>query len=113
MALKAAFARQLEQQLFDQTVDPVFRQVGKQVRRLLAEGREPIPVGSEGLAQVELRRLPASLLQRRPYRRLVATQPGRHRQAAFINCSSLMVSAANARIPSASFSVAIASSFKA
>jgi len=111
MALELALARELQQQCLPLAVDQVLRQVGKDVRRLLAESVEAGRVGLESGLQNEARvGLPP---QRLPHRRLVTSQPRLHRQPAFISCSSFTASAAKVRMPSASFSVAIASSFNA
>jgi hypothetical protein len=117
--LEAALAGQREQQLFGARVDQVLGQVGEHMRRLLAEALEAPRVVHEGMAHVELaaRRLEGGL-QLRPGRRTVAAlgHVGHGHVYLPLSCmsfSSFTASAAKARMPSASFSVAIASSLSA
>ncbi len=119
IGLQPRFTRQLQQQGFGLGVDQVLRQVGEDVGRLLAEALEAARVGREGAAQVEAAACPLEMrLQLRPGGRAVAAGAGGKdvaaaHAAACISCSSLAASAAKARMPSASFSVAMASALSA
>jgi hypothetical protein len=113
---QAALARQLHQQRLGGRVDAVLGQVREHVGRLLAEALHSLRVFGEGIAHVEV---PACALvvraQLAPGIRAVAAR-ARVRvahAAACISCSSLAASAAKARMPSASFSVAMASALSA
>ncbi|MDT4835089.1 hypothetical protein FQZ97_687450 [compost metagenome] len=116
VGFEAAFARQREQQRLGARVDQVLRQVGEDVRRLLAEAREAPGVLHEGMAKIELAtgRVEAGL-QLRPGRRAVTAQGHGHvyLPLSCMSFSSFTASAAKARMPSASFSVAMASSLSA
>src|SRR6202007_17399 len=109
---EAALGGQARQQRAGAGVPAVLGQVGEDAGCLDGEVVEAPGVGCERGAQVEL---PAARvvvrLQRLPGVRLVAADNA-HR-AASISASSLTESAAKARMPSASFSVAIASSLSA
>ena len=114
MLLDAALARQIEQHILHAGVDQVFRQVGKNVRRLLAEAGKSLWVCGECRAQIEIFTvLIKAALQLRPGWRAVAANPaalhGGDGHAASIRCSSFTASAAKARMPSANLSVAMAS----
>jgi len=107
-----AFPREVEQKMQRRDVDAVLRQVGKDLWRLDREGVEAARVAREGVAQVEVTSVGFVVAaQRGPGFGLVAAEC--FHQSEVIILSSLAASAANARMPSASFSVAIASSFKA
>ncbi len=109
----AALLRQRQQVRLHIGIDQVLRQVGKHVRRLQTEALEALCIGSKSVAQVEIAALGViARAQRAPGRRLVTTAAA-HVRRAWISCSSVWVSAAKARMPSASLSVAMASSFKA
>jgi len=111
---QAAFARQLHQQRARLAVDQVAREVGENMRRLDAEIVRALRIVSEGGAQIESvlarearRKVRAQGL---PGRRFVAARAGLPiHQAARSRASSFSVSAMKARMPSASFSVPIAS----
>ena len=119
IAFQARLARQLQQQGFGPGVDQVLGQVGEDMRRLLAQALETLRLGREGAAQVEAAACPLEMrLQLRPDGRAVAAGAGGKdvaaaHAAACISCSSLAASAAKARMPSASFSVAMASALSA
>ncbi len=116
VSLEAALAGQLEQQLFGARVDQVLRQVGEDIRRLLAEAGEAARVVDEGMAHVELAACGFEAgLQLRPGRRAIAAKGHGHvyLPLSCMSFSSFTASAAKARMPSASFSVAMASSFRA
>ena len=115
LRFEAAFARQVDQKAQRRDVEVVLRQVGKHLGRVEAERREAARVAGECLTQIEVATMRLEMtLQRGPGGGSVTT---RHvfvnRQSARINASSLAASAAKARMPSASFSVAIASSLSA
>ena len=95
-------------------VDEVLRQVGKDARRLQAQVLEAPSVAREGLAQVEVAsvRLVVALQRGPGFGAVGAHQPAPFCSASIMR-SSLAASAAKARMPSASFSVAIASSLSA
>ena len=110
---QAALARQVEQEAQRGRVDEVLRQVGKDLGRLDAKRGEAPGVAREGLAQVEVAAVGFEVaLQRGPGVGAVATGCV-HGVNPLIMRSSLAASAAKARMPSASFSVPIASSFSA
>ena len=124
--LQAAFVRQLVQQPLGGVVDQVLGQIGKQLRRVKAETRGTPGVCRKGVAQVKAVRPAKSLggvrAQRGPAGRLVGARAGLPvggghavlaNHAACISASSFSASAMNARMPSASFSVAMASWFSA
>jgi hypothetical protein len=114
--LQARLAGQRQQQRFGACIDQVLRQVGEDMGRGFAEGGEArITVGLEGGAQVEaLAHLVVVRLQLLPGCGAVAANTGsRAHRTSCISFSSFTASAAKARMPSASFSVAIASSFSA
>ena len=52
--LHTTLQRQLEQQGLRDAVDQVFRQIGKNIRRILAKGVKPRRVSSKRLTQVKL-----------------------------------------------------------
>ena len=86
------------------------------MRRLLAEAREAPRVPLEGRAQVEAAAGGVVMrMQALPGGGAVAAGAwiGKAHAAACISCSSLAASAAKARMPSASFSVAMASALSA
>ena len=100
-------AGQVQQQRFSGGVDQVLGQIGEHLRRLLAEVGKALGIGRKGGTQVEAVALRAvGLRQRGPGGRVVTPL---HHHTASISCSSFTASAAKARIPSASFSVAMAS----
>jgi hypothetical protein len=120
---QAALPGQVQQQLCGGRVQQVFRQVAENIRCLLAELRKALRIRSKRLAQIECTSMRVVCgLQAGPGGCAVATHAG-HRiflvrfwralHAASSSFSSLIASTQNARMPSASFSVAIASSFKA
>src|SRR5437868_10672807 len=97
-------------------VDAVLRQVGEDIGRFDTERVESARVAGKGLAQVEVASMRFEVAaQCRPGFRLIAAGSV-HRfvhQSVWIIASSLAASAAKARMPSASLSVAIASSLSA
>ena len=110
LRFQAALARQVEQEVLRRGVDQVLGQVGEDLGRLQAEGIESPGVAREGLAQVQAAAVGLVVpLQGRPGGGAVAAV---HRCAS-MSWSSFTASAAKARMPSDSFSVAIASSFRA
>ena len=112
----AAFTRQLQQQRFGGRVDQVLGQVRKHMRSVLAEALETLRILRKCGAQVEAAAGAFVMgTQALPRGRVVAAGAGivKIHAAACISCSSLAASAANARMPSASFSVAMASALSA
>ncbi len=115
-------ARQLQQQGFRARVDAVLGQIGEDVGRFLAETAEALRIGRKRLTHIEGAAGGLVVrLQCGPGGGAVAAHAGgnghRHgghpRHAASTICSSLAASAAKARMPSASFSVAMASALSA
>src|SRR5207245_5653396 len=110
--LKPALLRQLDEQLLRHQVPAVLRQIGEDLGRLDGEGLEASRIARERFAQIEVAAMRLVVtLQRDPCQRGVAARCVHF--IASIIASSLAASTAKARIPSASFSVAIASSFSA
>ena len=101
----------LQQQRQGRLVDQVLGQIGKDLGRLQAQAIKARGIGRKGLAQVQrtaaLRKVG---MQRVPGRCVITAC---HFSFSSMMRSSLRASAAKARMPSASFSVAIASSFSA
>ena len=109
LRFEAAFARQVDEEPQRRGVDPVLRQVGKNLWHLHRERRKAAGIAREGFAQVEVPAMSFKVAtQCGPGRGLVAAQVVTHFRPS-IKRSSLAASAANPRMPSASFSVAIAS----
>ena len=107
-----ALGGQVEQEALRRHVDQVLRQIGEDLGRLDAEGLEAPRVARKRLAQIELAAMRLVVAgQRRPGFGAVAARCVHFRLSMIL--SSLAASAAKARMPSASFSVAIASSFSA
>jgi hypothetical protein len=117
----AGLAGELKQECDHGLVEPVLRQVGKDMRRFDGVALEARCIGGKGFTQVEVAALrPEMRLQRGPGRGAVAARRrgrcvvrGSGRHSACTMASSRAASAAKARMPSASFSVAIASSLSA
>ena len=125
LCFEVALLRQVDQEAARRAVDEILREVGKDLGRLQAEVGEALRVACERLAQVELAAMRLEVAaQCRPGGCLVAARVhsvGRraarhalgHERAALMSTSSLPASAAKARMPSASLSLAMASSFSA
>ena len=110
--LPAAVVRQGLQQGFGLGGAKVFRQIGVHVRRLLAVLGQALRVAGKRLGQIEVRHVVLVMgRQGRPGGGGAATHAPA--PAWRSKSSSLRVSTAKARMPSASFSVAMASSFRA
>ena len=120
--LQAALAGQVEQVAARGHVPVRTRQVGPYLGGLQAQALGALGVVGEQLAQVQRVAMRFGVaLQRRPRHRAVTAWPGGHGRIAVhaeagaascasISASSLAASAANRRMPSANFSVAMASS---
>ena len=121
--LEPALTREFVQEAQAREVDAVLGQIGEDLGRLERERSKALRVARKGLAQVEAAAMGFEVtLQCHPGLRAVAARPGRwlgrghpaaHLRKSSIRRSSLAASAAKARMPSASFSVAMASSLRA
>ncbi len=113
MLLDTGLARQIKQQLLRRAIDQVLGQVGKHMGRGLAERLKTAGLCGKRGTQIEgVATGIESGLQCAPSGRAVTTRAV-HDQAASSSRSSLTASTQNARMPSDSFSVAIASSLRA
>ncbi len=111
LRLDAALARQVVQEVQRGGVDQVLRQVGVDLWRAPGEGARALGVAREGLAQIEFAAMRAVVAgERGPGFSVVAAG---HHGCLSIIWSSCAASAAKARMPSASLSLAIASALSA
>ena len=100
---------------FNARIPMVLGQVCKDARRFLAEMNRTLCIGCKSITQIKTRKRFRQRLQVLPCDCLVTPHHGPLQAfcAANIKPSNLMASTQKARMPSANFSVAMASSFKA